>query len=292
LVELTDDPSGTDLSFRPASVDDAETVADIAASAFGPSRHRASEIRRYLRWEPNYWVLAEFRGQPAGVVGSTDYGPFAYIGMMTVRKELQRRGIGGAVFRRLLEWLDEAGVSFLRLDATEEGFPIYAGNGFEVVDRAVRVEHPEPPRLSTIPGPVRLLGPSDLDDLVAFDTPIFGAERAQLFGAFLEDFPDRSFLSTDGSGQITGFLFAQHRRLGPWVARSSDDAEALLQAALTLSFQGLPAAVAPGANPAALELLDRFGFVWKRESRHMQRGGSGVPGDRAAIFGLTSFAVG
>ena len=120
----------------------------------------------------------------------------------------------------------------------------------------------------------------------------FGADRSQLFGAFLEDFPGRSFFSTDHSGRIAGFLFAQPRRLGPWVARSPDDAEALLQAALTLSFEGLPAAVAPEANPAALELLDRFGFVWKRESRHMQRGGSGVPGDRVAIYGLTSFAVG
>jgi GNAT superfamily N-acetyltransferase len=289
---MTEDPSGADLSFRPVSVDDAETLAEIAAAAFGPARHRAAEIRRYLRLEPNYWVLAEFRGQPAGVVGATDYGAFAYIGMMTVRKELQRRGIGGAVFRRLLEWLDEVGVSFLRLDATEEGVPIYAGNGFEVVDRAVRVEHPDPPRLSTIPDRVRLLSPSDLGDLAAFDAPIFGADRSQLFGAFLEDFPGRAFLSTDGFGQINGVLFAQPRRLGPWVARSPDAAEVLLQAALTLSFEGLPAAVAPGANPAALQLLDRFGFVWKRESRHMQRGGSGVPGDRTAIYGLTSFAVG
>ena len=284
--------SGSEISFWPLSVDDVEIIADIAASAFGPSVHRASEIRRYLTLQPNYWLLATFRGQPAGVLGATDYGPFAYLGMMTVRKELQGKGIGGALFRKELKWLGDHGVSSLRLDATEAGFPIYARNGFEVLDRAVLFQCPDPGRFPGISGNVRPLVASDVEKLAAFDSPVFGADRTHLFRALLGDFPDRAFASCDRYGRISGFLFAQPQRIGPWVARDPGDAETLLQAALSLSFQGSPVAVAPGCNPAAFDLLERHGFVSKRETRHMQRGIPALPGDRSAVYGLTSFAIG
>ncbi|MFH1609122.1 MAG: hypothetical protein ABID40_00635, partial [Candidatus Bipolaricaulota bacterium] len=80
MVRRMEEASQAEISFRPLSIDDAELIASIAASAFGPSEHRASEIRRYLTLEPNYWLLATFQDQPAGVVGATDYGPFTYLG--------------------------------------------------------------------------------------------------------------------------------------------------------------------------------------------------------------------
>jgi ribosomal protein S18 acetylase RimI-like enzyme len=281
-----------EISFRPLSIDDAEIIAGIAASAFGPSEHRASEIVRYLTLKPNYWLLGTYRGQPAGVVGATDYGPFTYLGMMTVRKELQGRGIGRALFRRELDRLEDHGVSFLRLDATGEGLPIYLRYGFEVVGRAVMLHHPNPRPFPELPEKAHLLAPSDLEELAVFDAPIFGGDRTRLFRALLEDFPNRAFATYGPSGRMTGFLFAQPRRLGPWVARDPEDAESHLQAALTLSFEGPPVAVVPGCNRAAFDLLHRHGFTWKRESHHMHRGSLAIPGDRSAIYGLTSFAIG
>jgi hypothetical protein len=212
--------------------------------------------------------------------------------MMTVRKELQGRGIGSALFRHELNWLGDRGLSFLRLDATEEGLPIYLRHGFEVVDRSVRFHLPNPTPFPKVPGSVHPLAVPDLEELAAFDAPIFGANRTPLFRALLEDFPDRAFATHDRSGRMTGFLFAQPRRLGPWVARDPGDAEALLQAALTLSFDGSPVAVAPACNRDAFDLLDRHGFIWARESSHMHRGTVAIPGNRSAIYGLTSFAIG
>jgi len=80
--------------------------------------------------------------------------------------------------------------------------------------------------------------------------------------------------------------------LGPWAARSPQDAEALLQAALTLPYKEVPLAIAPATNTAASDLLERYGFRHVLTNRHMQRGRSDIPGRRTAIYGQTSFAVG
>ena len=91
---------------------------------------------------------------------------------------------------------------------------------------------------------------------------------------------------------MAGYLFDQTRRLGPWAARSLQNAEPLLQAALTLSYKGVPLAIAPGTNTAASDLFGRYGFRHVLTNHHMQRGFSTMPGRRTTIYGETSFAVG
>ena len=76
------------------------------------------------------------------------------------------------------------------------------------------------------------------------------------------------------------------------MARLPRDAEALLQAALTLTFKGDPMAIAPATNTVAPDLLNHYGFRQELTNRHMQRGLSIIPGQRTAIYGQTSFAVG
>jgi GNAT superfamily N-acetyltransferase len=212
--------------------------------------------------------------------------------MMTVRKELQRKGIGQALLQHMLNWAETQGISFLRLDASEAGFPLYVRFGFEVLDQAFMFRHPDFKPLPDCPRQVQPLRFQDIQTLADFDSPIFGADRAGLFHALLTDFPDRSFAVYDASGDMAGYLFAQTRRLGPWVARSPRDAEALLQAALTLTFKGDPLAIAPAKNTAAPDLLERHGFRHEFTNHHMQRGLSTIPGRRTAIYGQTSFAIG
>ena len=242
--------------------------------------------------KPNRWFLATYRDQPAGVVGATNYGPFTYLGMMTVRKELQRKGIGQALLQHMLDWAEAQGISFLRLDASEAGFPLYLRFGFEVRDQALLFQPADYSPSLNFPQQVRPLKSQDIQALADFDTPIFGANRAGLFRALLTDFPERGFAVYDESGDMAGYLFAQTQRLGPWAAHSPQDAETLLQAALTLTYKEVPLAIAPATNMAASDLLERYGFSHLLTNRHMQRGRSDIPGQCAAIYGQTSFAIG
>ena len=280
------------ISIRVLTHDDLEIADDIVTSAFGFSGSRAEEILRYFTLKPNHWFLASYRDQPAGVIGATNYGPFTYLGMMTVRKELQRKGIGQALLQHMLNWTESQGIPYLRLDASDAGFPLYLRFGFEVLDQALLFTYADFSQSSNFPQQVRPLRFQDIQALADFDSPIFGADRASLFQALLADFPNRGFAVYDEAQSMTGYLFAQTRRLGPWAARSAGDAEALLQAALTLTYQGVPLAIAPKTNAAASDLLERYGFRHVATNRHMQRGLSTIPGRRTAIYGQTSFAVG
>jgi GNAT superfamily N-acetyltransferase len=281
-----------DISIRVLSPDDLDIADGIITSAFGFPGSRAREIRRYFTLEPNRWFLATYRDQPAGVVGATNYGPFTYLGMMTVRKELQRKGIGQALLEHMLKWTEARGIPYLRLDATDAGFPLYLRFGFEVFDQALMFQLGDYSPSSIFPQQVRPLEFQDIQILSDFDAPIFGANRAGLFHRLLTDFPDRSFAVYDASGDLAGYLFAQTQRLGPWAARSQRDAQALLQAALTLNYKGFPLAITPQINTVASDLLGQYGFRQVLTNRHMQRGLSTMPGRRAAIYGQTSFAIG
>jgi len=280
------------ISIRVLTPDDLQIADNIITSAFGFAASRAGEIRRYLSLEPNRWFLASYLDQPAGVLGATNYGPFTCLGMMTVHKEFQRKGIGQALMEHMLKWTETQGIPYLRLDATDAGFPLYRRFGFEVFDRALMFELTDYLPFSNFSPQVRPLTFQDIQVLADFDAPIFGANRSGLFQVLLADFPDRAFAVYDAAGDMAGYLFAPTRRLGPWAARSEQDSEALLQAALTLSYNEVPLAIAPEINTTASDLIERYGFQQVMTNRHMQRGLSVVPGRRKAIYGQTSFAVG
>jgi hypothetical protein len=133
---------------------------------------------------------------------------------------------------------------------------------------------------------------ADIPALTAFDTPIFGGERAAVFAAALAEAPERAFVARDSEGQISGYLFAQPQVLGPWAAHTPADAEALLAAALTLPFDGAIRTLTPGSNADAAKLLMRFGFSPRRILRRMRRGGATAVGRRSRLYGQASLAIG
>jgi predicted N-acetyltransferase YhbS len=279
-------------SIRLLTEADLEAADDILKAAFGSSESAQVDLRRYLTLQHDGWPCATVAGIDAGLVGAIDYGRFAYIGMMAVHPALQSRGLGRALMERLLAWLEARGVPLVLLDATDTGRPLYATLGFLEHDQACLYEQQEPRRPAPQVAQSRPLRPQDLPAVVAFDAPIFGAERGAVIRAYLADFPARGFVVHDEAGQLSGYLCAQSRRIGPWDARRAEDAEALLQAALSLSYAGPPRVVAPQRNAAAANLLTRYGFHLVRATQHMRWGGAGLPGQRERLYGQVSFAIG
>jgi hypothetical protein len=110
---------------------------------------------------------------------------------------------------------------------------------------------------------------------------------------YLIRYPDRLFVAENTAGGITGYILAQPRAVGPWVARRPEDAQALLAAALSLPFEQPPRVLVPSTNRDAARILPRHGFQPDDAPHlHMRRGGRASPGERSLLYALASFAIG
>lgn len=282
------------LSIRPLTEADLKAADVILESAYGPPavRRHQDRLLHCMRLQPDGWLLALLGDAPTGLVGAIDYGPFAYIGLMAVHRSAHRRGVGMALMEQLLAWLDARGVPMALLDATDMGAPLYARLGFVEDEKTFMFHRDDCPAAARPSAYVRLLRAEDLADLVDFDAPIFGAARRPVFESYLADDPARALVARDEAGRISGYMFAQPQLLGPWAANAPHVAEALLAAALDLSYEAVPSAIVPASNAEAQQMLMRQGFSPQRKLSHMRRGGAQHPGLRALIYGQSSFALG
>jgi len=280
------------LEIRPLTPADLDAADAIYQSAYRSGESRKAEMRRYLALPSSCWLLALVRGEPIGMVGAVSYGPFASLGLMGVRPEGQRKGVGRALMTRVLEWADETGTPTVILDATEEGAPLYASYGFVAGDRAMLYRLEETPAAGEPPANVWPLEWDALTAAVEFDARYFGAEREAVLRLLLEELPGRAYACYAEDGAMAGFLMAQRRRLGPWVARRAAEAEELLRAAMRLPFAAPPTVIIPEANAAGRALVSRHGFHLVRSCVHMWRGPSPVSRRRDSIYGQESFALG
>jgi len=271
---------------------DVEPADAVLQAAFGRMESSARDLKRYLAVQPDGWLLAEMGGSVVGMVGAVDYGDYAYIGYMAVLPEFQGQGIGRALLRKLLGWLDERGCRMTVLDATDRGAPLYVNEGFDVEGGTIVYVQTQPGQKHFPSRMVRPVTVADIPQLVAFDRPVFGADRERVFRVLLADFPERVFKTQSDDGHLTGFVFAHPIRIGPFVACNQQAARDLFQAALSLEYEGNIRMIAPNENLHAADLYGEFGFEPRLPHRHMRRGGFSIPGRRDLVYAQTGFTIG
>jgi GNAT superfamily N-acetyltransferase len=279
-------------SIRPIATTDYDTLERLLAAAFGRPGEWRWELEHFVPLYPQGWFVATVDGTLAGMGGATNFGPFAWIGLMAVDPAYQRRGIGAAILERLLGHLQQAGCPLAVLDASAAGAPLYQRHGFQDDGATVLFQAPGDATPATRPGSVHYVCASDLAELARFDTPIFGVDRSAVLRTFVDAFPGRAFLTRDETGAVTGYVFAQVDRIGPWLASDPDEAAALLTAAVALPYEQPPSVRAPSQNRAVFDLLARQGFIEQRSLRHMYRGPGPAQQDRARIYSEASFGIG
>jgi predicted N-acetyltransferase YhbS len=280
------------ITIRTLTRGDVAVADDILVAAFAAARSYAHDLNRNLAIQPDGWFMALRDGTPVGTAGSIDYGAFAYVGLVSVRPEAQRQGIGLALMEHVLAWLERRNCPLVVLDASVAGMPMYVRLGFVETDRTLvlRSNAKAFPRLAS--GHAHPMRFSELPEVGEFDASIFGARRAAVLRAYLTDFPDRAYATRDGAGRLTGYVIAQDHTIGPWLAQTVDDARALLAAVQSLDYHDGPRVIVPMRNTDAVSLLTGCGFAESRSQCHMQRGVGVAPGNRAQLYGQISMALG
>jgi ribosomal protein S18 acetylase RimI-like enzyme len=274
--------------FTPADIPVATQLKNIAGW-----NQTESDWRGYLEFEPDGCFVAEAGGQPAGTATAISYGDrFGWIGMVLVHPDFRRFGIGTALLRHTIDYLQRRGTRCVKLDATPMGKKVYVPMGFREEYDLTRYEGVAP-ATDVIRGGdarVRTLGAGEWDEVVAFDAPVFGAERARVLRSLSRRNPDLCFVARGPAG-VTGYLIAREGQnavqLGPWVAREPATAEGLLRAFLQRVKGRRVFVDVPQPNAPARDLMEKLGFTVQRGFTRMHLGENRHPGIPAQVFGTS-----
>jgi GNAT superfamily N-acetyltransferase len=275
---------------RALGTPDIPAADGVLCAAFASQESFAPRLRRYLAIQPDGWLVAEAQGAIVGMVGAINYGSFAYVGMMGVHPDRQGQGVGGSLLGTLLEQLDRRGVSCARLEATDQGRPLYLRHGF--TDAGVSHEFR---RVGAAPAPVTdwngIQVASDPAEIIALDRLLFRADRPRLWQWLFAEEPGPILVARE-RGQASGYLCVQADTLGPWGARRPAIATALLRAAAPLIRSPRTRVMMPEENSAGRAVLEAQSWALQKVVPHMSRGPCPRQPGWGAIYGKGSYCLG
>jgi GNAT superfamily N-acetyltransferase len=233
---------------------------------------------RFLVASPEGCFAAEYEGRVVGTAATIVYeGRFAWIGMVLVEPEFRGRSIGTRLLEKTIEHLDACGIPTLKLDATPQGKPIYARLGFVSEYEIERWVLKHAAAKSGLP----TSSPTDLDDVLALDGEIFGADRSKLLRSLAAAAPEFVIARRQG-GNVTAYAFGRHGsradHLGPWMAKDEPSAREILEEFLRRSTRKMIFVDCLKSNPWTHALLQARGFEFTRPLTRMYRGSNNFPG--------------
>jgi GNAT superfamily N-acetyltransferase len=209
----------------------------------------------------------------------------ATAGLILVRGDRQGRGIGRLLVERLIEMAEGRA---MRLHATDAGVRLYEQVGFRSIGLVRHVQGDA--RRQVVAACARPATAADHDAIVALDAAQFGVRREALMTRLLAD---GQGVVTETSGAVSGFAvartFGRGNLIGPVIAGSTADAEALVAASLVDGFNRIDVT---GAGEALQPLLDRAGLHVVDTVIVMTRGDWPVCAPSPLAFALASQAFG
>ena len=245
-----------------------------------------------LAHDPDGAFVIEAEGGRAGMVTTTAYRRSGWIGNLIVPPDCRRQGIGQRLMTHAMAHLSRRGLRTMRLEADPPGIGIYRRLGF--VDEFESLRFRLTTRRESRPAAAERITHADLPTIAAFDARHFGAERGRLLTLLFRH--AKAAYRLRGQRGVRGYAFATPSpdgvRLGPFVAEDSQAAESLLESILADSRLTTIAVGVPGANDAAIELLDGHGFQRTPSSFRMVFGERVAAGRPDNVFAIANGAMG
>ena len=271
----------TNTALRALAKSDAGVALELSTAAGW--NQTAADWEMLLRLAPDGCFGIDADGKLRATATLFSYGQrLGWIGMVLTDANYRRRGFARTLFEHVLRIADERGIECLKLDATDQGQPLYESFGFRVeqpVERWWRGGNPDskalPPR-PEITGQFR-----DLDEQA------FGVDR----GALLKAVAKRSaiFANADGYALLRPGIKASYA--GPCVARNAESARDLMTACIVeAGAENCFWDLLPGHHSAA-ELARELGFEPRRKLIRMLRG-SQSGGRQGWIYAIAGFELG
>ena len=251
--------AGSD-KLRRLHAEDIPAAAQLSAQAGW--NQTEEDWRTLLELSPEGCLAIEVDGHLAATTTLLCYGrSLAWIGMVLTKAEYQRRGFARRLLARALENADTMGIATIKLDATDQGQPLYESLGFRSEQEIERWSRPG------TNGPLLASRASVEERWRDLDSLVFGTDRSQLLERLARLNPPRSISQSylfTRPGRVTAYL-------GPCVSEDPRLArhlieECVLNAPWAWSWDLFP------RNQHAMALARDLGFSPKRHLVRMARG--------------------
>jgi len=231
-----------------------------------------ADWRRFLELGGEGCFVAELDGVAIGTTTTCIFNSVAWIAMVLVDITARRQGVGSALLRHALAFLDGRGVKTVRLDATAAGQQVYEKLGFEPEYPLTRYEG-----IAMQAGTRCLTGEATaalLPALIELDRHMTGTDRTRLLTRLFEETPE-AFRVLHAAGKLEGFITmrpgANAIQIGPCIASAQAGpillAEALNRCAGQAVFVDVPC-----DHVRAVTTLDAGGLKPQRHFMRMYRG--------------------
>jgi GNAT superfamily N-acetyltransferase len=237
----------------------------------------ADDWRMLLRLDPEGCFGIDAEGRLVSTATLVCYGrQLGWIGMVLTNPAYRRRGFARTLLLHAIGRADQLGVESLKLDATDQGQPLYESLGFRVEQPVERWWRPAGAFAVDLPPQACLASAS-------IDTDAYGADRSRFVHALAE----RSRIYAQADGFCLCRLGRRAQYIGPCISRNAELARRLIQccASVECYWDLLP------HSRAALEIAAELGFTPQRRLVRMVRGRD-LRGREDWIYAIAGFELG
>ncbi len=230
------------------------------------------DFRRLMHFEPEGCFVAWQDNERVGIVTTTSYGDYAFLGSLIVSKAERGRGIGESLLKCGIHYLMGGGAKTVELDGVFPAVSLYKRLGFRDKYLSLRFEGDGGQNGND---EVLPYGPEMADEIVGFDKQETGLSRKRILGRLLEEFGDSVYLV--GRKGVAGYAIVRpraggHFTVGPWLAEDRKVAELLLRS-ITDKYTGKVLTIGvPEINRDAVHMLLGQGFHYVEPSLRMYLG--------------------
>ena len=270
-----------------------QIVGWAAAEGWNPGRHDAEH---FLEQDPAGFLLGRQDGEAVSAISVVNYSPdYAFLGFYLVRPDRRGQGLGIATWRAGME---HAGSRTVGLDGVPDQQDNYRRSGFASAYTTVRYSGtPKVPDGTgadvDAEGIVPVAG-LDLAPLAELDAAGHAADRHEYAMRWAAD-PRHTTLARFRDGLLTGYGVLrpaqQGLRIGPLLATSPSDADALL-AALLRSAGDAPVAIdIPEPHHVARDMAERHGLAPGSRTARMYTGPIRAL-QHSLVYGVMSLELG
>jgi predicted GNAT family acetyltransferase len=268
-------------NFRQLRVEDIPAALELSAEAGW--NQTAEDWRTLLELAPATCLAIDVDGELASTTTLLCYGSqLAWVGMVLTKMKFRGRGFAKRLLLKALNLADEMKIDTVKLDATNQGKPLYEKSGFRSEQPVERWSRTGPGSTIAQSGPPNILS----DELLLGDMDIFGADRSPLLMRLSQKnsalIHSKSWLLAR-SGSKTAYL-------GPCVSDSAHVARTLIERFIhdtraTISWDLLK------QNEDAVAIAKDLGFAPQRYLTRMVRG-KDLRGKEESVYALAGFEFG